>query len=145
MYRLKNDVKIVLKRHNVTVTQKSLAGNQHLATLILEDPIYNARYGHNLEEVGDGGARATFKPNPANPKIGQDAIEIQVNVKKKPESEVTASASTEIPSDGEDLSRSEQRPESKSQGSGLLKQVTQKEDFGKKKSGASGHTKKLSK
>lgn len=142
MYKLKNDVKIVLKRHNVTVTQKALAGNQHLATLILEDPIYNARYGHNLEEVGDGGARATFKPDPANPKIGQDAIEIQVNVKKKPESEVTASASQETPTDGEDLKQSEVKPVSKSHGSGLLKQTIQKEDFVKKKSGASGHTKK---
>lgn len=145
MYRLKEDVKIILKRDSAIVTRESLAKNQNLATLILEDPFYSQRYGHLIEEVGTNGKAK--KPNVQPKTIGHDPFTIEVNVKKKPveqstESQPTASQLTEIPTGGEDLKPSEQKPVSKSTGSGLLKQVKQDTGSKKKKSDVSEATKK---
>lgn len=134
MYRLKEDVKIILKRDSAIVTRESLAKNQNLATLILEDPFYSQRYGHLIEEVGTNGKAK--KPNVQPKTIGHDPFTIEVNVKKKPveqspESQDTAFQLTETPKDGGNLIENAPKPESKSTGSGLLKQV--KQDTGSKK------------
>lgn len=139
MYRLKEDVKIILRRHSVVVTKESLAKNQNLATLILEDPQYHSRYGHLIEEVTNG---KVIKPKIQPQTIGHDPFTIEVNVKKKPESQPTASQLTETPTDGGNLIENAPKPESKSTGSGLLKQVTKSTSSEKKKSAASEATKK---
>lgn len=103
MYTLKDkNMRIVLKRDHVTVTAEALVNNQNLAHLILNDLVYNQRYGHNLQWNGDKPPRKLIPPN-------QD-IEIEVNVKKKSESEPIASTLTEAPIGGEPLSKKEKRP-----------------------------------
>lgn len=110
MWKLKDNVKIVLKRHRVVVDQKSLAANQNLAHLITEDPKYNSDYGHNLVWTGDNAPnKKTANPN-AN-------IEISVNVKKKPKeeetkSEPTSSTLTEAQTDGKPSSGNAGKQES---------------------------------
>lgn len=123
MWTLKSDVKIVLRRHGLIVTQKTLKANQHLAEIILNDPVYNAQYGHNLE--GEGKTKAQ-----------EETKTIEVTVKKKaevtspqppPTSSPYVSTSTEVKTGGMNLNVSEQRPESKSKDSGQPKQGTAKE------------------
>lgn len=124
MWTLKEPVSIVLKRHNVTVNRERLKANQNLAEIILNDPIYSAKYGHLLV-WSEGG-----KPTGKQPPKSKD-IEIEVNVKKKPQigtepveiSTPSASTSTAPQTDGSSLIQNAPKQESKSQGSGLLKSV----------------------
>lgn len=118
MWKLKEPVKIYLKRHRVQVTQESLAKNQDLAQIILDDPSYFAAYGHNL--VNTDGAPAKQKD--------ESGITINVDVKKKADAEKetklqseqskpTVSISTNQQSDGMSLKLNAGKQESTSQGS----------------------------
>lgn len=119
MYVLKDKtLKITLKRQGnpgVTITADALEKNQNLAGLILNDPQYFAKYGHNINWQG-------ANPPPKKPfKSGE--MEIDVNVKKKQDSEGTASTSTDQPTDGKPSAESVKTPVlqfSDSQGSKVI-------------------------
>lgn len=114
MWKLKEPVKIILKRHGVVVTQESLTKNQALAELILNDPSYFAAYGHNIINTEGQPAKQAEEPG----------ITIHVDVKKKAEveklqseqSKPSASTSTPQQTDGMSLNLSAGKQESGSKG-----------------------------
>lgn len=122
MWTLKEPVKIVLKKEGVIITRKTLDENQALADLVFNDPLNNARYGHNFKE-GNYDPKAKVTPK-------QAGNTIEVNVKKKADlkealklepSKPTALTSTEVQNDGMSLNVNEGKPELKSTGSQHLK------------------------
>lgn len=127
MYTLKENVKIVLKRYGVIVTRETLARNQKLADMILDDPHYNAQYGHNI-------VKGEYHPTMKVAKIEktektEESGTIVVNVKKKarkdqqPEtSKPSASTSTEAATGGMTLNISEQGQPSLLKDSGQSKE-----------------------
>jgi hypothetical protein len=76
MWTLKENIKIILRRHGLIITREALANNQSLAEIILNDPLYSARYGHNLVRTDDP------KTPQAPPTIENEEV-IEVNIKKK--------------------------------------------------------------
>lgn len=137
MWKLKEPVKIILKRHGLVITQESLARNQTLADVVMEDTVYRQRYGHNFIQT-DGAGKDI--PAPTKP----DQLDIEVNVKKKAdalkESKQPASTSTEAKADGMILNVKEAAPESVSQESQQLNRAQRREKLKQQNSGASGVT-----
>lgn len=144
MWTLKNNVKIVLKRHGLIVTKETLAKNQALANVILEDAVYNAHYGHNLVQLDTSAAQET--------QAREDEDVIAVNIKKKAdalreqeESESATSEDTALTfdnagTDGMVLKFKERKRRSRSNGSRRQKAASAKDASAGKNSDASAAT-----
>lgn len=109
MWTLKDDSKIVIKKHGLVITRQSLARNQALANVVLEDHDLFRKYGHNFVQAGSGKQAPAPRPN---------EVVIEVNVKKKAdalkESGEPVSTSTEVQTGGGSLNVNEVKQEPRS-------------------------------
>ena len=121
MWTLKRNITILIKKEGIRINRVELEKNQDLAELVLNNPEYNEKWGHNFEQVDSTRLRdrksATVKP---------DEI-IQVDIKKKTglaseKSEGFVSTSNAPLTDGMTLNFNEQGQQSPSAGSKQSKQ-----------------------
>lgn len=116
MWTLKRNITILIKKEGIRINRVELEKNQDLALLVLNNPEYKEKWGHNFEEVSGGRLR-----DRKNSTVKPDEI-IQVNVEKKTKSESVksegfVSTSKEVLTDGMTLNFNEQGQQSQSQGS----------------------------
>lgn len=124
MWKLKEPVKIVLKKKGVVITTKTLEDDPTLALLVLDDPDLKKKYGHNFIE--------------AKERVHVSTDTIPVNLKKKADSvqptlKPTVLTSTEVQTDGMSLNVKDSKQESKSQDSQVSKQGTGNQSSQKRK------------
>jgi len=110
-YQLINNVRIVLRKHNVVVSPENF--NDTLAELILSEPQYAEAYGHNIKVLDEKTLEALKKRRT----VTSEPLVFEIEMPKKKASKASTSTLTEASPEESKPKKKRGRPRSKSKGS----------------------------